>query len=115
MFGEAYAIIDTYRRRVRLPMMPYLLVDRITELTGKVHEYKPSTMTTEYDIPFDAWYATDGQISWAVSVESGQCDLLLISYLGIDFQNKGERVYRLLDCTLTFLEDMPLEGTYAAL
>ena len=110
MFGEEYAIIDSYRRRVRLPMMPYLLVDRITELTGKVHEYKPSTMTTEYDIPFDAWYATDGQIPWAVSVESGQCDLLLISYLGIDFQNKGERVYRLLDCTLTFLEDMPLEG-----
>jgi 3-hydroxymyristoyl/3-hydroxydecanoyl-(acyl carrier protein) dehydratase len=67
-------------------------------------------MTTEYDIPFGAWYSTDGQIPWAVSVESGQCDLLLISYLGIDFQNKSERVYRLLDCTLTFLEDMPLEG-----
>ena len=110
MFGTEYAIIDSYRRRVRLPMMPYLLVDRITELTGTVHEYKPSTMTTEYDIPFDAWYATDGQIPWAVSVESGQCDLLLISYLGIDFQNKGDRVYRLLDCTLTFLGDMPLEG-----
>jgi 3-hydroxymyristoyl/3-hydroxydecanoyl-(acyl carrier protein) dehydratase len=90
--------------------MPYLLVDRITELTGKRGVYEPSTMTTEYDIPFDAWYATDGQIPWAVSVESGQCDLLLISYLGIDFQNKGERVYRLLDCTLTFLDDMPLEG-----
>ncbi len=110
MFGEEYAIIDAYRRRVRLPMMPYLLVDRVTELTGQKDVYEPSTMTTEYDIPFDAWYATDGQIPWGVSVESGQCDLLLISYLGIDFQNKGERVYRLLDCTLTFLEDMPLEG-----
>ena len=39
---------------------------------------------------------------WAVLVEAGQCDLLLISYLGIDFQNKGNRVYRLLDTTLTF-------------
>lgn len=110
MFGEEYAIIDTYRRRVRLPMPPYLLVDRITKLNGQRGVYEPSTMTTEYDIPFDAWYATDGQIPWAVSVESGQCDLLLISYLGIDFENKGERVYRLLDCTLTFLDDMPLEG-----
>ena len=110
MFGEEYAVIDSYRRRVRLPMMPYLLVDRITKLNGRRDVYEPSTMTTEYDIPFDAWYATDGQIPWAVSVESGQCDLLLISYLGIDFANKGERVYRLLDCTLTFLEDMPLEG-----
>ena len=45
-----------------------------------------------------------------MAVESGQCDLLLISYLGIDFQNKGERVYRLLDCTLTFLDEVPLEG-----
>ncbi|MGB1251559.1 MAG: PfaB family protein [Candidatus Promineifilaceae bacterium] len=110
MFGEEFAIIDSYSRRVRLPMLPYLLVDRITKLKGKTHVYEPSTMTTEYDIPFDAWYSTDGQIPWAVSVESGQCDLLLISYLGIDFQNKGDRVYRLLDCTLTFLEDMPLEG-----
>ena len=27
---------------------------------------------------------------------------MLISYLGIDFQCKSERVYRLLDTTLTF-------------
>jgi hypothetical protein len=45
-----------------------------------------------------------------VAVESGQCDLLLISYLGIDFECKGERVYRLLDCTITFMDDMPHEG-----
>ena len=43
-----------------------------------------------------------GQIPWAVLVESGQCDLMLISYLGIDFQNKGVKAYRLLDTTLTF-------------
>ena len=36
--------------------------------------------------------------------------MLLISYIGIDFEAKGDRVYRLLDCTLTFLDDMPLEG-----
>ena len=29
-------------------------------------------------------------------------DLLLVSYLGIDFRNKGERVYRLLDSALIF-------------
>ncbi len=110
VFGPEYAIIDTYSRRVRLPTPPYLLVSRITKLQGQRNVFEPSKMTTEYDIPFDAWYSTDGQIPWAVSVESGQCDLMLISYLGIDFQNKGERVYRLLDCTLTFLEEMPLEG-----
>lgn len=110
VFGPEFSVIDNYARRVRLPTTDYLLVTRVTELDAKVHEYKPCMMTTEYDIPTDAPYLIDGQIPWAVSVESGQCDLLLISYLGIDFQNKGERVYRLLDCTLTFMDDMAFGG-----
>lgn len=110
VFGPEYNIIDTYSRRVMLPMDPYLLVSRVTGLNAKKGEYKPSTMQTEYDIPYNAWFTTDGQIPWAVSVESGQCDLLLISYLGIDFENKGNLVYRLLDCTLTFVDDLPFEG-----
>jgi PfaB family protein len=110
VFGPEYASIDAYARRVRLPMPPYLLVTRITKLNAKLGEYKPAQITTEYDIPYDAWYSVDGQIPWAVAVESGQCDLMLISYLGIDFENKGALVYRLLDCTMTFLADLPREG-----
>ncbi|GJM34327.1 MAG: hypothetical protein DHS20C18_33280 [Saprospiraceae bacterium] len=110
VFGPEYGIIDTYSRRVMLPMYPYLLVSRVTGLKGKMGEFNPSFMQTEYDIPYNAWFTTDRQIPWAVSVESGQCDLLLISYLGIDFQNKGKLVYRLLDCTLTFVDDLPFEG-----
>ncbi len=110
VFGAEYAIIDTYKRRVMLPKHPYLLVSRVTGLKAEMGEFKPSTMQTEYDIPHGAWFTTDRQIPWAVSVESGQCDLLLIAYLGIDFQNKGNLVYRLLDCTLTFVDDLPFEG-----
>ncbi|MEM1323678.1 MAG: PfaB family protein, partial [Bacteroidota bacterium] len=110
VFGPDYSTIDSYRRRVMLPMHPYLLVSRVTDMNAKLGEYKPSTMQTEYDIPYDAWYTTDKQIPSAVAVESGQCDLLLIAYLGIDFQNKGDLVYRLLDCTLTFVDDLPYEG-----
>ena len=110
VFGADYKSIDSYRRCVRLPMEPYLLVSRVTKLDGRLGEFKPSFVTTEYDIPNNAWYTTDGHIPWAVAVESGQCDLLLISYLGIDFECKGEKVYRLLDCTLTFLDNMPREG-----
>jgi|GEM_PF-125945 len=110
VFGDAYKVIDSYPRRVRLPTKEYLLVDRVTRLNAKVNEYKKSFMTTEYDVPYDFWYSSKGQIPWAVAVESGQCDLLLISYLGIDFQNKGERVYRLLDCELTFMDDVAMEG-----
>jgi acyl transferase domain-containing protein/3-hydroxymyristoyl/3-hydroxydecanoyl-(acyl carrier protein) dehydratase len=110
VFGEAFAIIDSYPRRVRLPSTDYLLVSRVTALDATVNEYKKSYMCTEYDIPVDAPFLIDGQIPWSVSVESGQCDLLLISYIGIDFQSKGERVYRLLDCELTFLEEMAFGG-----
>lgn len=110
VFGSDYAIIDSYARRVRLPTTDYLLVTRVTDLQATLNEYKKSYMATEYDIPTDAPFLIDGQIPWSVSVESGQCDLLLISYIGIDFQNKGERVYRLLDCELTFLEEMAFGG-----
>jgi PfaB family protein len=110
VFGPAYAIIDTYPRRVMLPKHPYLLVSRVTKMDAKLGVYEPSSMTTEYDIPYGAWYTTDQQIPSAVCVESGQCDLLLISYLGIDLQNKGNLVYRLLDCTLSFMDDLPYEG-----
>ncbi|WP_283106891.1 hotdog fold thioesterase [Shewanella surugensis] len=110
VFGPEYASIDQYSRRVRLPTTDYLLVSRVTKIDAKMNQYRPSTMTTEYDIPLDAPYLVDGQIPWAVAVESGQCDLMLISYLGIDFENKGKRVYRLLDCTLTFLGDLPRGG-----
>jgi PfaB family protein len=110
VFGPEYAIIDTYSRRVQLPLPPYLLVSRVTKLNAERGSFKPCTLTTEYDIPHNMWYSVDGQIPWAVAVESGQCDLLLISYLGIDFENKGILVYRLLDCTMTFLEDIPTEG-----
>ncbi|MDX2366882.1 MAG: beta-ketoacyl synthase N-terminal-like domain-containing protein [Colwellia sp.] len=110
VFGEEYRIIDSYSRRVRLPTTDYLLVSRVTELEATVNEYKKSYMCTEYDIPVDAPFLIDGQIPWSVSVESGQCDLLLISYIGIDFEAKGNRVYRLLDCQLTFLEEMAFGG-----
>ena len=110
VFGDEYKVIDQYPRRVRLPTTDYLLVTRVTDLDAKIHEYKKSYMATEYDIPTDAPFLIDGQIPWSVSVESGQCDLMLISYIGIDFSAKSERVYRLLDCELTFLEDMAFGG-----
>jgi 3-hydroxymyristoyl/3-hydroxydecanoyl-(acyl carrier protein) dehydratase len=43
-------------------------------------------------------------------MEAGQADLLLISYLGIDRLNRGERVYRLLGCDFTFYDRLPRPG-----
>jgi 3-hydroxymyristoyl/3-hydroxydecanoyl-(acyl carrier protein) dehydratase/malonyl CoA-acyl carrier protein transacylase len=110
VFGSAYAEIDGYRRRVRLPIPPYLLVSRVLAVEGVLGEFRPSRIVTEYDIPRGAWYAVDGQPPQAIVVESGQCDLLLISYLGVDLALRGERVYRLLDATMTYHGDLPREG-----
>jgi len=97
-----WSLIDTYPRRVRLPQREYLLCSRVTKMKATTGVYEPCTMTTEYDLPIDGELSEGGDVPWAVLVESGQCDLMLISYLGIDFQCKGARVYRLLDTTLTF-------------
>ncbi|MGW6287460.1 hypothetical protein ACWFRR_21110, partial [Streptomyces sp. NPDC055107] len=110
VFGPEFGVIDGYDKRVRLPAPPYHFVSRVTALDGTTGVFEPATITTEYDVPEDAWYAVDGGVPPAVTVEAGQCDLLLVSYLGIDFRNKGERVYRLLDSTLIFRGNLPRTG-----
>jgi len=97
-----WALIDTYSKCCRLPMREYLLCSRVTKMNATTNVFEPCSMTTEYDLPPNGELSEGGQIPWAVLVESGQCDLMLISYLGVDFQNKGIRSYRLLDTTLTF-------------
>ncbi|MFE0461787.1 hypothetical protein ACFW1A_21310, partial [Kitasatospora sp. NPDC058965] len=110
VFGPGFAEVDGYAKRVRLPAPPYHFVTRVTGLRAETGVYQPSFIRTEYDVPEDAWYTVDGGVPPAVAIEAGQCDLLLISYLGIDFRNKGERVYRLLDSTLVFHGDLPRAG-----
>ncbi|MFF0204074.1 beta-ketoacyl synthase N-terminal-like domain-containing protein [Streptomyces sp. NPDC005017] len=110
VFGPEFGVIDGYGKRVRLPAPPYHFVTRVTDIEGTTGEFKPAKIVTEYDVPEDAWYAVDGYVPPAVTVEAGQCDLLLVSYLGIDFRNKGERVYRLLDSTLVFRGFLPRVG-----
>ena len=45
-----------------------------------------------------------------ILIESGQADLMLISWLGVDLHNRGDRVYRLLGCELTFHGQLPAIG-----
>ncbi|HEY5837054.1 MAG TPA: hypothetical protein VIW71_24730, partial [Streptomyces sp.] len=110
VFGPEFAEIDGFGKRVRLPAPPYHFVTRVTALDAETGNYRPSFIRTEYDVPEDAWYAVDGGVPPAVAIEAGQCDLLLISYLGIDFRNRGKRMYRLLDSTLVFHGDLPSTG-----
>ena len=67
-------------------------------------------MTGAVDIPEGMDWSADGRPPPCVMVESGQADLMLVSYLGADFESQGERMYRLLGCDLTYHGRLPVPG-----
>ena len=110
VMGPKFAEYDQYERLVRMPEPPLLLADRVMSIDGEPGTMKTGTIVTETDVDPDAWYMHNGRMSPGVVIESGQADLLLASWLGADFSNRSERVYRLLGCDLTFMGELPGAG-----
>ena len=121
VLGEAFAHVDGYPTRVRLPDEPLILVDRIVEIEGEANglvrvtegglkEKVGGRVVTEHDIHPDAWYLDANRIPTCIAVEAGQADLFLSGYLGIDSITKGCAVYRLLDAVVTFHRGLPRPG-----
>ncbi|MBI5895907.1 MAG: type I polyketide synthase, partial [Desulfobacterales bacterium] len=110
VLGSQFDIIDTYKVRVRLPDEPLMLVDRILEVNAEKCSLGSGRIVTEHDVQPGAWYLDGGRAPVCISVEAGQADLFLSSYLGIDHQVKGERAYRLLDATIRFHRGLPQAG-----
>lgn len=104
LFGPLFKQQDSYRRQVRLPAPPLLLADRITGIDAQPGVEDKGVIWTETDIQQDAWYMHEGYMQPGPLIEAGQADLSLISYMGADFKNQNERVYRLLGCELTMHE-----------
>ena len=110
IFGPQFVQQDGHTRQVRMPEPPLLLADRITGISGEPGSMGKGTIWTETDIHWDSWYLNEGVMPAGIVVEAGQADLMLISWLGVDFLNKGERVYRLLGCELTYHGTPPRAG-----
>ena len=104
IFGPLFAQQDGYARQVRMPEPPLLLVDRVVSITGEPGSMGLGSIVTETDVTADSWYLHNDRMPVGLAIESGQADLLLISWLGADFRNRGERVYRLLGCEMTYHE-----------
>jgi hypothetical protein len=68
------------------------------------------TVWTETDVREDAFYLHAGRMPAGILIEAGQADLFLISWLGVDALNQGERVYRLLGCELVYHGGLPAPG-----
>ncbi|MCB9779333.1 MAG: polyketide synthase dehydratase domain-containing protein [Alphaproteobacteria bacterium] len=110
IYGEIFKPQDAYARVCRMPEPPLLLATRMTGLDAVPGSMGKGTIWTETDVETDSWYLNEGRMPAGVMIESGQADLMLISYLGVDLLNKGERVYRLLGCQLTYHRDLPRPG-----
>lgn len=110
VFGPDFAVIDSYDVRVRLPDEPLMLVDRILTIEGTKGTLGSGNLVTEHDVHPGAWYLDAERMPVCVTVEAGQADLFLCSYLGIDFKLKGKRAYRLLDAEVSFHRELPKPG-----
>ncbi len=107
VLGPAFAEVDGYAARVRLPDEPLMLVDRIVSVEGEMLSMRSGKVVTEHDVRPGAWYLDAGSAPVCIAVEAGQADLFLCSYLGIDHQVRGTRHYRLLDAKVKFHRDLP--------
>ena len=65
---------------------------------------------TETDVRRDSWFLHRDSIPAGLMIEAGQADMLLISWLGIDFHVRGERVYRMLGCDVKFHDRLARSG-----
>jgi 3-hydroxymyristoyl/3-hydroxydecanoyl-(acyl carrier protein) dehydratase len=118
VLGPKFAPVDQRSVRVRLPDEPLMLCDRIMGVEGEAAalQSRPgATMTggrliTEHDVFPEAWYLDHDRAPVCISVEAGQADLFLCSYLGIDLVTQPDRAYRLLDATITFHRGLPQPG-----
>ena len=110
VLGPKFAEIDQFPTRVRLPDVPLMLVDRITEIEGEPLSMTAGRVVTEHDIHANDWYLDCGRIPTCLAVESGQADLFLSGWLGIDLQTRGLACYRLLDAVVAFHDALPGPG-----
>ena len=110
VLGPEFAALDRYRVRVRLPDEPLMLVDRILSVEGVKGSMTSGRVVTEHEVRPGAWYLDGRRAPVCITVEAGQADLFLCSYLGIDLALRGTRAYRLLDATVTFHRGLPQAG-----
>lgn len=110
VLGDSFAYLDALPLQVRMPAPPLLLADRVLGIEGEPHAMGLGRIWTETDVRADSWYLHHGRMPAGIFIECGQADLLLISWLGIDAHNRGERAYRLLGCELVYHGDLPQPG-----
>ena len=102
-FGPQFEAQDQYGRQVRMPMPPLLLAEEILGTdAAPLSMAAKTTMWTASRLPENLWCLHHGRLPAFLGLEVGQADLLLVSWLGVDMENQGERMYRLLGCDVIY-------------
>ena len=111
VLGERYAKADRYEKRARLPLPPFMFVDRVLALDATFGVLRPSRIETAYDIPRDSVLSmSDSAVSYVLMTESSQVAILLLSIAGIDLMGDEVLSYRILDSTTRFHGESPMKG-----
>ncbi len=115
VFGPDYAIFDQ-RRTPRIPNGDLLLFSRVTHLDGIPGHFDfTNSITTEYDVPLDAWYLTQNNypaLPFSILQELAlQPCGFLSAWLGTSFLQPDQDLYfRNLDGQATLLWEPDVRG-----
>ena len=110
IFGPKFIEVDNYKKNLRLPLPPYMLLDRVIEMYQDPDNPDEGTITTELDLHQDTWFLHEGRIPFCLMLEACQGHIVLISWLGWDFHHQGSKVYRMLGGSFTLFGDYPQIG-----
>lgn len=111
VLGPRYKSVDTYPVRARLPLPPFLFIDRITKINAEYGKMaKGSSIEIEYDITRDCSLMIGDHISFIALTESAQIGIFLMAYIGIDDMSQGTLRFRVADSSVIIHDRLPLLG-----
>ncbi|KZM74940.1 hypothetical protein AWN90_23290 [Nocardia terpenica] len=111
VFGPEFADCAEIPHRLRPPLPPLLLLDRVTGIDAPSGVFGTGAMWAERDLKPDGWYLDGtGRLTPGLLTESVQGILVLLSWMGVDRLTRGERVCRLLGEDVTFHGSPPVAG-----
>lgn len=106
IFGDRFKFQDKYTLQTRMPKPPLLFADRVLGIEGEPGTLGLGKIWFETNVSEDSWFLHDG-MPLGLMLESmlNPC-ILLMSWLGIDSYNKGERRTRLIGCEFMLHESL---------
>ncbi|MGG4046145.1 MULTISPECIES: hypothetical protein [Paenibacillus] len=112
IFGSQFELQDTYYHQVRMPKPPLLFADRVLGMEGEPGSLGMGKIWYEIDVSGNSWYLHDGYMPAGLMIEAVSNPVcLLVSWLGIELHNKGQRNFRLLNCEFMFHESLVKHNT----